>query len=201
MQAVRAGVRTMLRAADMTRDQLATAVLAAHNGEALMPHEVLVRLLGGVAVRTADGRAAPGGRAAAADLTAASRACADGRRTGEQGHRRGAVLLRVHSKKRDLRPHSPAASAEPVTRGRMRGASGNCLAATENRQYPWSITRQLSAGQLVTAGPAPVADHERAGALAVNGGAVRALERHRRRKARRVRPRGGPPSRGCPLRI
>jgi len=49
MRAVRAGAHTMLRTADATSAQLATAVWAAHRGEGRMPHEVLVRLLSGAA--------------------------------------------------------------------------------------------------------------------------------------------------------
>ncbi|MDN3356443.1 LuxR C-terminal-related transcriptional regulator [Actinomadura sp. DC4] len=45
-RAVRAGVRTMLRAADATSAQLGAAVRSAHDGDGRMPHEVLVRLLG-----------------------------------------------------------------------------------------------------------------------------------------------------------
>lgn len=47
LRAVRAGVRTMLRSADVTSVQLGAAVRSAHDGGGRMPHEVLVRLLGG----------------------------------------------------------------------------------------------------------------------------------------------------------
>jgi DNA-binding NarL/FixJ family response regulator len=47
LRAVRSGVRTMLRSADATPAQLEAAVRSAHDGDGRVPHEVLVRLLGG----------------------------------------------------------------------------------------------------------------------------------------------------------
>ncbi|MEU8270520.1 LuxR C-terminal-related transcriptional regulator [Sphaerisporangium sp. NPDC049002] len=49
MRAVRAGARTMLRSADATSVRLGAAVRSAHRGDGRLPHEVLVRLLGGPA--------------------------------------------------------------------------------------------------------------------------------------------------------
>ncbi|MFC4590858.1 helix-turn-helix transcriptional regulator [Sphaerisporangium corydalis] len=49
LRAVRAGVRTMLLSADATPARLGAAVRSAHRGDGRLPHEVLVRLLGGPA--------------------------------------------------------------------------------------------------------------------------------------------------------
>lgn len=48
MRAVKAGVRAMFWFAQATPEQLAAAVQAAHLGECRIPHEAMVRLLGGV---------------------------------------------------------------------------------------------------------------------------------------------------------
>jgi DNA-binding NarL/FixJ family response regulator len=47
LRAVRAGVKVLLQFDKTTPEQLAAAVLAARNGDGRMPHDVLVRLLGG----------------------------------------------------------------------------------------------------------------------------------------------------------
>ena len=52
LRAVRAGAATMLRTANVTPERFAAAVHAAHRGDGLIPHEVLVRLLGGAAAQT-----------------------------------------------------------------------------------------------------------------------------------------------------
>jgi DNA-binding NarL/FixJ family response regulator len=49
LRAVRSGAVTMLRLTAATPAQFAAAVEAAHRGEGMMPYEVLVRVLGGVA--------------------------------------------------------------------------------------------------------------------------------------------------------
>lgn len=54
IRAVQAGAYAMLRAREITSRQLAAAVQAAHRGDGRMPHEVLLRLLGRAASRSAD---------------------------------------------------------------------------------------------------------------------------------------------------
>ncbi|WP_405150372.1 LuxR C-terminal-related transcriptional regulator [Sphaerisporangium sp. NBC_01403] len=59
LRAVRAGVRTMLRSADATSVRLGAAVRSAHRGDGRLPHEVLVRLLGGPAPAPPPSRPVP----------------------------------------------------------------------------------------------------------------------------------------------
>jgi DNA-binding NarL/FixJ family response regulator len=55
--ALRAGVSTLLQTSRTTTAQLASALHAVRDGDGRMPHEVLVRILGGAA--NPDGRSAP----------------------------------------------------------------------------------------------------------------------------------------------
>lgn len=58
LRAVRAGARTILRAADASPAQLVAAVHSAHHGDGRLPYGVLVRLLGGTQ-QAGGGHAAP----------------------------------------------------------------------------------------------------------------------------------------------